>query len=713
MPEPSYSGRIELTWTNKDQALISTPGGSYQWVPKHDYRVAEVRLLQDAGVVGEVHGQAQRARDNLLIRGDALYALTALTRLPEFAAEYAGRVKLAYLDVPFNTQQAFEHYDDGLEHSVWLTMMRDRLTQVRELLSADGSAWVHLDDVEMAYCKAMMDSVFGRDRFVASVIWQKRYSRENRPAIGAVHDYILVYAPSGPRGWREVRNRLPRANDKNYKNTNSDPLGDWRAIPMDAPGYRANQMYDITTPTGAVKRPPKGRCWSMVEQEYQKLLADGPVDPPSRIGRIWFGKDGNSQPGVIRYITETDPLVPWTWWPHTEVGNTDESKKEILDLFPDQPAFDTPKPERLLERIIRIGSNPGEIVLDCFAGSGTTAAVAQKLERRWVAIESKDETVDTFALPRLTKVVQGEDEGGITNNERRVAVEALPDDLDPEKAAEFTSLLKRFVRLVLGGVDNEDEPDDIETESGAGGSGAPEPEAETRAETEPGAHASHTDELEKVKQKAVDDFLKSLRQAARTRVERTRIWKGGGGFRTLRVGPSMYAEDSGIVLLADSAHNGKLAEMVAAQLGFGWEPDPPFCGRDGRIRLAVIDGHVDEAVVRLLIRSLEDEDKLSLAATSLDAGVSDLLRSLRLGSTARLVPQDILLAYRAASRRRPPVDGGGFTGPSIGIEVISDPPDPPGADAASPDDDEGNEIETPPDDGEGDVVTDLGAEAAL
>ncbi len=179
-----------MTWTNKSQRLLAREDGSYEWIPPSDYRVAEVRLLHDAGTVGEV-GKI-RAADNLLIRGDALNALMSLSRLPEFAENYAGKVKLAYLDPPFNTQQSFLQYDDALEHSVWLTMMRDRLVQIRDLLSPEGSVWVHCDDSEQHRLRCVMDEVFGTPAFVATVVWQKRYSRDNRPAVGPVHDFIHV-----------------------------------------------------------------------------------------------------------------------------------------------------------------------------------------------------------------------------------------------------------------------------------------------------------------------------------------------------------------------------------------------------------------------------------------------------------------------------------------------------------------------------------------
>ena len=222
MTIPTYTGRLELTWTNKHLRLLAHEDGSYEWVNPADYRVAEVRLLHDVTTVGEVG--KKRAADNLLIRGDALNALTSLARLPEFASEYLGKVKLAYLDPPFNTQQSFLQYDDALEHSVWLTLMRDRLLQIRDLLAHNGSVWVHCDDSEQHRLRMVMDEIFGPGAFVATVIWQKRYSRDNRPAIGNIHDYFLVYAPMGG-DWKHHRNRITRIEAKQYRNPNNDPRG--------------------------------------------------------------------------------------------------------------------------------------------------------------------------------------------------------------------------------------------------------------------------------------------------------------------------------------------------------------------------------------------------------------------------------------------------------------------------------------------------------
>lgn len=399
------AGRLTLSWANKDKALLSHGESGYEWVEQGDARVNEVRLLDQVSLVADAAGTPE---DNLLIRGDSLDALRALVRTPEYADVYRGKVKLVYIDPPFNTGQAFEHYDDSLEHSVWLGMMRERLVLIRDLLAPDGSVWVHLDDAEMAYCKVLMDEIFGRSNFVATMVWQKRYSRENRPAIGTAQDYILVFTANAGT-WKESRNLIPidERTRKQYRNPNADPRGPWRTIPMNAMGYRPNQMYDIVAPSGNIKRPPAGSCWKYVPETFERLKAEG---------RIYFGSDGDAQPAMIRYLDEVPGLVPWTWLPHEEVGHGDEAKREIQSIFDGVEAFSTPKPERLLERVIHIGSNPGDIVLDCFAGSGTTAAVAHKMGRRWVTVELSDSTASTFTKPRLEKVVNGEDPGGITKS---------------------------------------------------------------------------------------------------------------------------------------------------------------------------------------------------------------------------------------------------------------------------------------------------------
>jgi adenine-specific DNA-methyltransferase len=383
----SNKQKLELTWIGKEhrpklEPRILLPDDAKSHHAKH--RVTENDLFE-----------------NRLIFGDNLLALKALEQ------DFSGKVKCVYIDPPYNTGSAFTHYDDGVEHSIWLSLIRERLDVLWRLLNSDGSLWVSIDDYEMPYLRVLMDEICGRSCFIAANVWQKRYSRENREAIGDVHEYIVVYAKT-PAKFKTVRNLVPITEEqaKIYKNTNNDPRGRWRGIPMTAQGYRANQMYSITTPAGVVHVPPEGRCWSTVESEFKKLLA---------AGRIWFGKDNKSQPNTIRYLSEVEGMVPWTWWPSDEVGHTDEAKKEIHGIFGKEDAFDTPKPERLIERIINIATNPGDIVLDSFLGSGTTAAVAHKMRRRWIGIEL-GEHCHTHCIPRITKVIDGADAGGITES---------------------------------------------------------------------------------------------------------------------------------------------------------------------------------------------------------------------------------------------------------------------------------------------------------
>lgn len=537
----THEGRLELTWTNKSKRLLAHEDGSYEWIDPADYRVAEVRLLDDLSTVGEVG--SQRAADNLLIRGDALNALRSLARLPEFADQYLGKVKLCYLDPPFNTQQSFLQYDDALEHSVWLTMMRDRLIQIRDLLSPDGSVWVHCDDSEQHRLRMVMDEVFGPSNFLASVIWQKIHARNNSAQhFSTDHDYVVSYAKDSSLA---SVNRVDRTelSDKEFWNPDRDPRGDWRRSDLTASHAYSEGKYEVVGPSGDLFVPREGRWWSVSRETFEALRTDQ---------RLWWGKEGRTFPFRKRFRSELPGLVPTTVWLNDEVGDNREAKTEITRLFDRSAIFATPKPERLLQRIIHIGSNPGDIVLDPFLGSGTTAGVAHKMGRRWVGIEREAATIDTYAVPRLTKVVNGEDPGGVT---------------------EMTG------------------------------------------------------------------------------------WSGGGGFRVLSVAPSMFEADGGMVFLADSMINNRLAEATAAQLGFVYEPAPPFAGRKGRTRLAVVDGLVNEAVVTLLSAALADGERMVVCGTAIDTDARSILRELRPGSTLRKIPASLLAEYRTGSQLQATVDG--------------------------------------------------------
>ncbi len=373
------------------------------WIGKEDRPRLEPRILIEDPSKG--HHAASRGEgdifDNMLIHGDNLLALKALE------ADYAGKVKCVFIDPPYNTGSAFEHYDDGVEHSLWLSLMRDRLEVIRKLLSPEGSLWITIDDNEGHYLKVLCDEVFGRQNFISTAVWENFYGRSNAAAISPSHNYVLIYAPLGQQ-WKYKRNLLPRDEEaaSKYKNPDNDPRGPWRLGPIFAAEERHDGlMYAICTPSGREVRPPKGSHWRMVEPDFWRMVDEG---------RIVFGSKGDNNPAVKLYLNEVQAgMVPRTWWPHGEVGHSQEAKREVQALFPGILPFDTPKPERLLQRIIQIATDRGDLVLDSFAGSGTTGAVAHKMGRRWVMVELGDHAV-THIVPRLKKVIDGEDKGGVT-----------------------------------------------------------------------------------------------------------------------------------------------------------------------------------------------------------------------------------------------------------------------------------------------------------
>jgi len=385
----------QLTWLGDAEA-------------KRAARRVPYRLLEPRSIHGDP------TAPNWLIQGDNLDALKAL--LPF----YAGRVKCIFIDPPYNTRSAFEHYDDNLEHSQWLSMMYPRLELLRDLLAEDGSIWVTIDDGEAHYLKVMMDEVYGRDNFIASVIWVKTSSvHNNAEFFSSMNDAIHVYA----KNIEQCKfGRIPRSNRNasDYTNPDNDIRGEWSSSPLHvsltsgqrgahyAKTGKSSGLFPIINPHGEEIRPPKGRCWGYSAETIMTLQVDN---------RIWWGADGRNQPRLKRFFSELkNGVVPTTVWGHEDVGHNQEAKKETSALLLDEGTnlFSTPKPERLIERILHIATNPGDFVLDSFLGSGTTAAVAHKLGRRWIGIEM-GEHARTHCLPRLLKVVEGE-QGGISQS---------------------------------------------------------------------------------------------------------------------------------------------------------------------------------------------------------------------------------------------------------------------------------------------------------
>lgn len=422
-----------LQWLTRDKDLRAAGRAPY-------------RLLEEAGRHGD--GCAR----NMLIQGDNLHALKAL--LPY----YAGKVKCIYIDPPYNTRSAFEHYDDNLEHTRWLSMMYPRLELLRDFLSEDGSIWVSCDDNEGHYLKVIMDEVFGRGNFLADVSWQRTYSTRN-DAKGMVTEveHILSYAVNS--GW--MPNKLPRTAemDARYKNPDNDAMS-WKGSDAFAPGAATHQgmVYAVQHPfTGKMIYPTSGRCWTFGQDDVLQIMNSWcpykledlhdareraavcgvseeavrpgvlgivlaePLDVASAKARavyergqwplFYFSSMGKG--GIRRktYLDKVGGKLPTNFWPYAETGHTDEAKKEILALFGND-VFATPKPERLIRRILHIATNPGDLVLDSFLGSGTTAAVAHKMGRRYIGIEMGEHAL-THCVPRLRKVIEGE-QGGIS-----------------------------------------------------------------------------------------------------------------------------------------------------------------------------------------------------------------------------------------------------------------------------------------------------------
>ena len=335
---------------------------------------------------------------NMLIYGDNLLALKALEQ------DFAGEIKCACIDPPYNTGNAFEHYDDGLEHSIWLSLMKPRIEIIHKLLRNDGTLWIFIDDDESHYLKVLCDEIFGRKNFVNNVIWEKKFSPQNDAKwLSDSHDHILVYAKNKDI-WRP--NLLPRTAemDSRYKNPDNDPRGLWTSSDLSVKTYTPNTDYPITLPSGRVVNPTESRCWSVSKEKFQELVEDN---------RIWFGESGNNMPRLKRFLSEVqEGSVSKTIWYRTEVGDNQEAKKEIK-AFDSENVFTTPKPERLIQRILTLATNQGDWVLDSFGGSGTTGAVAHKMERKWIMVEL-GEHCHTHCLPRLRKVVDGTDQGGIS-----------------------------------------------------------------------------------------------------------------------------------------------------------------------------------------------------------------------------------------------------------------------------------------------------------
>lgn len=650
--------RLQLTWYNKDKALIPTETGKYgyTWVDPSDPRYCETHtLVLDDYVQGsqipksDEFAYSERADlepqdDNLLILGESGDVLEALTRVPELAEKYVGKVKLIYIDPPFNTAQTFASYEDNLEHSIWLTMMRDRLHHMKKLLADDGSIWVHLDYAENHRMRLLLDEVFGCSNFIAEFVWQKADSpRGDAQRVSVDQDVILCYAASGST----VMNRMERtaADNARFSNPDGDSKGVWfsdnRPAPTNVMSWQHPSTFAIQHPiSGEMIYPAKGGCWRFGRERLLESLneyaeyASGDVDIAARVANTSLRSDQvrSDIPDLVLvdpasaaqcartriddgnwpefFVTATsfgrksyppnEGQPARSWWPNDQVGHNREAKSEIKALFSGATPFSTPKPERLLERIIHIGSNPGDIVLDVFAGSGTTAAVAQKMGRRWVTCELLESTFTTFTRPRLEKVLNDQDPGGITRTkgERVDATEdGLPDGVSPEDAAKFTSVLNKLIK---------DDP-----------------------------------ELKK----SIE--VKTLKAASKTRRTKEVVnWRGGGGFQVAHLSPACfdYAPELDRVMLTAAATGQTLIESVTANLGFTLlhpDDDYIFDARRGNALLKVVEGVATTEIVDWLASQIQPGETIVLAATTVMDGVRQHLRKLVKGSRVVALPDDV------------------------------------------------------------------------
>lgn len=358
-----------------------------------------------AGASKFMHLRAQsygkRGTGNAIVQGDNLNVLKTLAQLTP------GKFRCIYIDPPYNNQEQYTHYADNLGHESWLENTIARLGYLGDLLSDDGSLWISIDDRELHYLKVAADRILKRRNFLTTIIWEHRTTRENRRAFSNNHEYLLVYAKN-PLVFRESRNRLEFTSEarNRYKNPDNDPRGPWQSVSANVQAGHATptQFYDVVSPSGRRYPPPKGRCWAFSSRRMREEIQKN---------NIWFGRNGNCVPRLKAFLHNSEGgLTPHTLWSASEVGTSKSAKKHLLQMFPHEPVFDTPKPEQLIHRVLSIATDPGDWVLDVYLGSGTTAAVAHKMDRKYIGVEKGDHAV-AYCAHRLRLVVDGE-AGGIS-----------------------------------------------------------------------------------------------------------------------------------------------------------------------------------------------------------------------------------------------------------------------------------------------------------
>ena len=532
------ANKLELTWYGKEDKISVEP------------RI----LIEDKDLSNTEH---DINTENILIHGDNLLALKALEK------EYTGKVKCIYIDPPYNIGYAFAHYDDNLEHSIWLSLMKPRLELLKNLLSEDGSIWVSIDDDEGHYLKILCDEIFGRNNFVSTCVWQKKHTRANDANwFSDNHDFILVYAKS-KEIWRP--NLLPRSESslKGYTNPDNDRRGVWSSLPLQAKSGTDPDFIHVFS-NGVSWSPPKGRFSAFSHEALDEMEKDG---------RIWFGKNGKNIPRYKNFLSEVkDGFVPTTLWFRDEVGDNQEAKKEVKAIN-SSDVFDTPKPERLIERILTLATNEHDIVLDSFLGSGTTAAVAHKMNRKWIGIEMGDHAYSHCKV-RLDKVIDGSDQGGISVSKGHHALvndDLMALDLNIDDVRSFNRILNKI--------------------------------------------GKETDIIP-------NDFLKLLKSKTKVKkIKQELLWSGGGGYRFYELAPTLINKDIfGEPVINKEYSPDMLASAVALHEGYNYEPSDELFWKQSRGNeksfLFVTTRFVDQDYLSRIKETMQDDEFLIIACKS-------------------------------------------------------------------------------------------------
>ena len=559
----SMSKKLELTWIDKEKVIEVEP-----------------RLLIENPELSNV--QLYPDTENMIIHGDNLLALKALE------SKYAGKVKCIYIDPPYNTGSAFEHYDDNVEHSIWLSLMRPRLEILRNLLSDDGSIWITLDDNEAHYLKVLCDEIFGRNCFVQTVVWKSSDNSNNdSKQFSQDHNYILVYSKSPE--WKP--NKLPRniEQSKHYSNPDNDPRGPWfDGNPLGSPNPRPNLIYDIIAPNGnVISAPFNGWRWS--KETLEEKIATGEI------------RFNENYTAIKRrtYLLEQDGLPPSSLWSSLlETGHTRQAKYEQKSLYPEMTKnewFSTPKPERLIEKILKIATNPDDIVLDSFLGSGTTAAVAHKMGRRYIGIEMGEHAY-SHCKTRLDKVIDGNDQSGISVSKEEFILEnehIREIGLDINEVKIFNKVL-----AILG---------------------------------------KELNELPK-------EVIKSLKKLIKVKkVKGDLVWQGGGGYRFYELAPTLIQKDDFDEEIINPAYDANmLASAVALHEGFIYQPDEEQFWKQAygseNSYLFVTTRYVSKEYLSAIHSNMAGTEYLIIACRSFEDGVEKQYPNI----TVKKIPQMLL-----------------------------------------------------------------------